>query len=326
MIQFNLGFIFTRIFLQKRVEISDNISIIPLSNTGSNGLITDIRNKLNELGYPLLQTDYINFLNNHSDTGQSILIEFRLIDAGKFDEAIDKYENEAIRIVNNLSVISLNPPQLILGYGLSSTAQNGVKFFVPKDRIIRHATNLPGFLDAIPDLVNESTKNPKFKLLVSLFKSALEQDNWINKALYLLILFEEASDNEDGNLAQRLKSHSETQGYYGDLNVIAQEIGVDIPDGKSVIDLIVKLRNAATHNGTINEESLSQFNGNWVVPIIHESDKFINLLIESARYMLMTLVGHDRDSKSVKITGPFEIKFDWVYDKFPFMLHFGIIV
>ncbi|WP_424492718.1 hypothetical protein [Salinimicrobium sp. GXAS 041] len=310
MTKFNLGFIFTRIFLQKRIEISENISIIPLSNTGSNGLITDIRNKLNEIGYPLSQSDYIQFLTNHADTGQSILLELRSIEASEFNEAIDKYEDEAIRLVNNLAVISLNPPQLILCYALSSSVQNGVKFFVPKDRKISHATNIPGFLDAIPDLVKESNENPKFRLLISLFKSALEQSNWRNKALYLLILFEEASDNETGSLAARLKSHSEKQGYFGDLDLIAQEIGVSIPEGKSVIDLVVKLRNSATHNGTITEESLNEFNGDWVVPIIKESEKFVTLLIESARYMLMTLVGHDRNSKALKITGTTEIKFE----------------
>ncbi len=275
--QFNLGFIFTRIFLQKRIEISDNISILPISNTGSNGLINDIKSKLNEIGYPLSQSDYINFLNNHVNTGQSVLIEFRSIEAKTFNEAIDNYENKAIQIVNNLSVISINPPQLILGYALSSEAQNGVKFFVPNDRIIRHPNNFPGILDAIPDLIKESEKNPKFELLVSLFKSALEQSNWKNKALYLLILFEEASDNEDGTLAQRLKSHSEKQGYFEDLNFVAKQLGIKIPEGKSVVDLIVKLRNSATHNGTISEESLRQYNGEWIIPIIDKSDNFINL-------------------------------------------------
>lgn len=308
--KYNLGFIFTRIFLQKRIVLDGNKSITPIANTGSNGLISDIKTKLNEIGYPLSQNDYINFLKNFSNTGQTVLLEIKSQEADDFGKAIDNCEEEASKIINTISIISLNPPQLILGYGISNQGQNGVKFFIPKDRVIRHATNIPGYFDAIPDLIEKSLTDSKLTLLISLFKTSIEQTNWINKALYLLILFEEASDNESGNLAQRLLSHSNKNGYFGDLNVIATELGIDIPEGKSVIDMIVKLRNSAAHNGTITPNTLREYNGDWIIPIIEQKNTFIDLLIESARYMLLTLVGHGRDSKSIKISGPIEIRYD----------------
>ena len=309
--KFNIGFIFTRIFIQKKIEIDENKSIIPLTNTGSNGLISDIKTKLNEIGYPLNQNDYISFLQNFSKSGQTILLQIKSQEADNFESAIDNCEQEARNIVNTLSIISLNPPQLILGYAMNNEGGNGVKFFIPNDPIIKHATNIPGYLDAIPDLIEKSKTDSKLALLISLFKTSIEQSNWINKALYLLILFEEASDNEiGGTLAKRLLSHSKNKGYFGDLNILASQLEVDIPDGKSVIDMIVKLRNSATHNGTISPDSLREYNGEWIIPIIEQKEVFSRLLLESARYMIMTLVGHDRDSKAIKITGPIDMKFD----------------
>ena len=55
---------------------------------------------------------------------------------------------------------------------------------------------------------------------------------------------------------------------------------------------------------------MREYNGEWIIPIIEQKDTFINLLIENARYMLLTLVGHNRDSKSIKIIGPIDMKFD----------------
>jgi hypothetical protein len=307
---YTLGFVFARIFLQKKIVLDENKSITPISNTGSNGLISDIKTKLNEIGYPLSQNDYINFLQNFSNTGQTVLLEIKSQEADDFGNAIDNCEEEARRIINTISILSLNPPQLILGYGISNQGQNGVKFFMPKDRIIKHATNIPGYFDAVPDLIEKSMTDPKFALLLSLFKTSIEQTNWINKALYLLILFEEASDNESGNLEQRLLSHSNINGYFDDLNVIAVELGIEILEGKSVIDMLLKLRNSTAHNGTITPDTLREYKGEWIVPIIQQKDAFINLLIKSARYMILTLVGHHRDSKSIKISGTIELKYD----------------
>jgi hypothetical protein len=74
--------------------------------------------------------------------------------------------------------------------------------------------------------------------------------------------------------------------------------------------MIVKLRNSTAHNGTITPDTLREYKGEWIIPIIEQKDSFINLLVESARYMILTLVGHDRVSKSIKISGPIEFKFD----------------
>lgn len=307
---YTVAFIFTRIFIQARISVNEKTSIFPLNNTGSQGVIDDFKTKLDELGYPLSREDYIRFLDNFKFTGQSAIIEFQDIEAESFQNAIDIKESEARDLMNVLSVISINPPQIGLAYALNSQSQRGVKFYIPDDPTIKHASNIPGYLDALPDLINQIKINNKLKLLLSLFRSALEQQTWVNTALFILILFEEASDNEEGSLAERLRSHSIKYKYDGDLNLIANELGVSIPRGKDVIDMIVKLRNAAAHNGSITEESLNEYNGEWIIPILNEKERFNRLLVESARYMIITLVGHSREIKGIQVSGDFNIRFE----------------
>lgn len=112
------------------------------------------------------------------------------------------------------------------------------------------------------------------------------------------------------SLAERLRNFSESIGFAGDLNVIAAECGVQLPDDKDVIDLLVKLRNAAAHNGKIDQASLHQYNADWVVPIIEQKAKLHKLMVQALQYMFCCMVGHTREAKAIKVTGPMEIKFD----------------
>ncbi len=100
------------------------------------------------------------------------------------------------------------------------------------------------------------------------------------------------------------------EGFLADLEMIAGECGINLPAGKDVVDLLVKLRNASAHNGNISEASLREYGGEWVVPILSDKEKLHKLITEALRYMFCCMVGHTRDKMAVLISTPIELRFD----------------
>lgn len=307
---YSVGFIYTRCFLQKTIAMGEAVEITPLTATGFAGSIHDGRKLLELAKFPFSRPDLRRVLDNFQSSGQSLLVRFNNVSEKNFQLAIESKLVEAENIVGAVSVISRNPAVALCAFAQSSR-DSGVKFTVPNDPIIKHGTNIPGFLDALPDIYAKAEEDPKLALLLRLFRASLRESEIDNQLLFQLILFEEASDNTDGNsLAERLRTFSENIGFSGDLNIIAGECGVRLPDDKDVIDLLVKLRNAAAHNGKIDEASLHEFNAEWVLPILEQKEKLHKLIGEALRYMFCCMAGHTREAKAIKITGATEITFD----------------
>ena len=308
--KFRVGYIYGRNYIQQKFVVSGCV-ISPLAPTGFAGEIHDVRNKLNSVGFNYSRKDLDARLNECKDSGHCTLLEFVDVEATNYIEAIKGKATEAENIIGAVSVISANPAVPFCAFA-QSAKESGIKFFTPSDRRIMHGTNVPGYLDALQNLVDSAKTDAKLSLLLKLFRSSLREREVDNQILFQLILFEEASDNEQGDFGVRLRKFSEKTGFLGDLSVIAKETGVVLPEGKDVIDLIVKLRNAAAHNGNISEESLNEFNGSWVIPIIRDKENLHKLITEAIRYMFVCLVGHTRDRMAMKITGPdpFVVRFD----------------
>lgn len=307
---YRVGFIFHRCFLQKEIELESGIKIIPLLPTGFAGMIHDVRRLLEAAKFQFLRRDMDNALKNFSNSGQTVMVQFTNVEAQDSILAIESKIHEAENIIGGVSVLSKNPAVPLCGFA-TQDQDSVVKFFIPNDTILKHATNIPGVMDALPEIVGRAQSNAKFSLLVRLFRASLREIDIDNQLLFLLILFEEASDNEKGNsFAERLRNFSESTGFIGDLSAIAKECNIDLPPDRDVIDLLVKLRNSAAHNGKIDEESLRQFKAEWVIPILEEKENLHTLIVRSVQYMFCCMVGHSRDEKAIKITGPVEIKFD----------------
>lgn len=307
--KYTVGFIYNRCFVQKNINLGSGVDICPLPPTGFAGEIHDARKLLDTVRFSFNRKDLENTLINFSNTGHCTLIRFESIEAKDFIEAIEGKEFEAENIIGAVSVISANPGVPLCAYA-EGGAGPGVKFFIPPDRIIQHGTNIPGFLDALPDIEKKAKTDAKFALLLRLFRASLREREIDNQILFQLILLEEASDNETGSFAQRLRKFSEKTGFIGDLSIIASECGVELPEGKDVIDLVVRLRNSAVHNGSINNESLKEFDADWAIPIVNEKEKLHKLICEVLRYMFCCLVGHTRDKMAIKVSGPMEVRFD----------------
>ncbi len=305
---YKVGFIYNRCFIQKKIELSSGVTIEPLPQTGFAGEIHNSKKLLGFVKFNFTRKDLERTLHNFRNTGHCTLISFESVEAKDFITAIEIKENEAENIIGASSVISANPGTPLCAFAERGSTP-GVKFFIPPDRIIRHGTNIPGFLDALPEIEKKAQVDPKFSLLLKLFRASLREVEIDNQILFQLILLEEASDNETGSLAQRLRKFSENIGFAADLSLVADECGVELPNGKDVIDLFVKLRNAAAHNGNISASSLREFNGDWVVPILRDKEKLHKLTTEALRYMFCCLVGHTRDNMAMKVTGPMEITF-----------------
>lgn len=306
---YKVGFIYTRCFIQKPLEISSGVTISPLSFTGFEGMIHDARKKLQFASFNFGSKDLKNTLKNFSKTGPCTLVKLDSVEAENFIQAIETTKNLVENVIGAISVISANPAVPLCAFATNGR-DSGVKFFVPNDRIIRHGTNIPGYMDALPDLEKAAQSDTKMSLLLRLFRASLREQDIDHQVLFLLILFEEASDGESGTLAERLRKFSDNLGFSGDLAIIATDCGVALPNGKDVIDLIVKLRNAAAHNGSLSENSLKEYKAAWAIPVIADKEKLHKLLVEATRYMFCCMVGHTRDKKAMKVTGSIEIKFN----------------
>lgn len=306
---YKVGFIFHSCFLQKKISLSEDVEISPLNQTGFAGEIHDARKLLTSVPFRFTRKDFENTIKNFSKTGQCVLVQFNSVKSDSFIEAIETKEVEADNVVGSIAVVSANPGIPLCAFAEENNSP-GVKFYIPKYRLIKHATNIPGFLDALPDIEKKSQADSKFSLLLKLFRSSLREIDIDNQILFQLILLEEASDNENGYFAERLRSFSEKIGFISDLSTIASECEIELPDGKDVIDLLVKLRNSVAHNGNISDESLREFKGEWVIPVISDKKNLHKLLTEAIRYMFCCIVGHSREKKAIKITDSIELNFD----------------
>lgn len=306
---YEVGFIYGRSFIQKQLDGFSNCSAYPLRPTGHAGEIHNVRHLFEAINFPFTRADLQRTLANFTNTGHCTLLKFSDIEAKDFVAAIESKEHEAENVIGAICVASANPGTPLCAYG-NGGAGNGVKVYVPNDRLIRHGTNVPGILDALPEIERRAQIDAKFALLLRLFRASLREPDVDNQILFQLVLLEEASDLETGSLAERLRAFAANTGFLPDLAIIAQECGVALPPGRDVIDLLVKLRNASAHNGNISEASLKEYGGDWVVPILIDKDKLHKLITEALRYMFCCMVGHTRDQMAMKISAPFQIRFD----------------
>lgn len=307
--QYEVGFIYGRSFIQKQLDGFSNCSAHPLRPTGHAGEIHNVRHIFEDIRFPFTRADLERTLVNFSNTGHCTLLKFTGVEAKDFVAAIESKEREAENVIGAICVASANPGMPLCAYGNGGTG-NGVKVYVPNDRLIRHGTNVPGILDALPEIERRAQTDSKFALLLRLYRASLREREVDNQILFQLLLLEEASDLETGSFAERLRAFAVNTGFFADLAIIAQECGVTLPAGKDVIDLLVKLRNASAHNGNISEASLKEFGGDWVVPTLADKDKLHKLITEALRYMFCCMVGHTRDQMAINISAPFEIRFD----------------
>ena len=127
-----------------------------------------------------------------------------------------------------MSVVSANPATQLCAFAKSKT-ESGVKIYIPNDRIIKHATNVPGILNALPDIEKKAQTDSKLSLLLRLYRASLREVEIDNQILFQLILLEEASDNEVGSFPQIMRSFSKKIGFNKDLAIVAEECGFTLP-------------------------------------------------------------------------------------------------
>jgi hypothetical protein len=306
---YEIGFILVRCHIQKRLSLGGHVEAIPLGATGFAGDIHTARGLLSSSGFNFTRSNLDSALTNFRDTGHAALLKMPEIEASTFQEAIERSEAAIPSALGALAVVSANPVVQLCAYA-KSPSDSGVKFYVPPDRKILHCTNIAGFLDALPDIEAAAKHDSKLNLLLRLYRASLRELDIDYQLLFQLILFEEASDGESGSLAERVRKFSEKHGFSNDLNVVAQECGLSIPLGKDMVDVIVKLRNAAAHNGKIDADSLKEYGGDWVIPLLTDKSKLHRAVGEAIRYMFCALVGHTRDAKATLVTGSLEMRFD----------------
>lgn len=306
---YTVGFIFARCHLQKRVALSAGAEAIPLGRTGFKGEIHDVRSLLHVAGFDFTRNNLDATLKNFDDAGHCTLYRPAPLDASSFIHAIECSEAGAIVAASSLAVISANPVLTLCAYA-SNPKDSGVKFFIPNDRKIYHYTNIAGYLDALPDIEERARSDQKFAVLLRLYQASLRESEIDHQILFQLILLDEASRQESGKFADRLRNFAQKKGFVRDLNTVAHDCGLTMPYGKDMVDVLIKLRNAAAHNGRIDETSLSEYNGQWLLPLLADKTALHKAIGEAIRYMFCALVGHTRDKTANLVTDSLDVPFN----------------
>jgi len=313
LVKYTIGFIYTRCFLQKAMEVN-GAQVIPLFPTGGKGEIHNAKALLEHAGFPFTRKYLDSAIENFKKVGQSVVVKFSEIEAGSAMKALEIKKTEAEAIAKALAAVSANPATLLCTYAKSSR-DSGVDFAFPNDRIIRHPTNAPGYLEVLPYFANAAKNNPKASLLLSLYRASLRENDIDYRILFQLILLEEASDQFEGTLAERMRQLFNHFNLDTVFSQTIRDLNIEIPPEKDIVDALVKLRNAAAHNGRIDEESLKEFKAGWLVPLVQDKDKFHKLIGESIRFTLCHLCGFNIDEHAIRLEGGetgavFEIRFD----------------
>ena len=89
---FEVGFIYNRCFIQKTIELSSGVKIIPLPQTGFAGEIHDARRQLEYVHFPFNRKDLEKTLKHFANSGHCVLIRFRAVEAKDFIHAIESKE------------------------------------------------------------------------------------------------------------------------------------------------------------------------------------------------------------------------------------------
>ncbi|PLX98260.1 MAG: hypothetical protein C0623_13130 [Desulfuromonas sp.] len=308
---YRVGFIFTRCFIQKTLQVSEKVSVIPLASTGAKGEIHNAKELLKQSGFSFSNKNVETAKENFKKVGQSILVSYEDIEANSVAEAININKQSAENIAKALSVVSANPVNLLCSFA-SRPGDSGVDFAFPNDRIIRHSTNVPGFLEIFPYFEKAAQSSAKISTLLSLYRASVRESDIDNRILFQLILLEEASDTYQGTLAERIRQLYDEYKLHGIYNQLLTSLAIELPEDKDVVDVLVKLRNAVAHDGIINRETI---NADWMEPIIDDKDKIPKLVGEAIRFMLCYLCGYNVDEHAIKLEGgkhgvTFEVKFD----------------
>ena len=185
MANYEVGFIYGRSFVQKQLDCFSNCTAIPLRPTGHAGEIHNIRHLFEAIGFPFTRADLENTLSNFANTGHCTLLRFNNVQAENFQSAIESKEKEAENVVGAICVASANPATQLCAYA-NGGGGNGVKVYVPHDRVIRLGTNVPGILDALPEIERRAQTDAKFALLLRLYRASLRVQETDNQILCVL--------------------------------------------------------------------------------------------------------------------------------------------
>lgn len=284
---FSVEVLATRCFLQKEIQIAENITAVPVAATGMKGEITYVRNICSTLGIPFTRNMRDGAFKHFAGVGHGVLIRFLGIEAKTPKEAIEVIQKEVELACGVLSVLSACPVVLVCAIVQSNPVPT-IRFYPPTDPTMRHGTNVPGFLDAVSFLYRESKDNPKLAILLRLFRSAQYEEQIDYRVLHYLILLEEASDSFDGNLSERIRSMLEKYDLVNYVNNLPKELNASLPDGKDFVDVLVRLRHAAAHNGDISPETVGK---QYVEPFLVDKERLCNLLREVVRVILASVAG-----------------------------------
>ncbi len=236
-------------------------------------------------------------LTNFAQTGASVLVALPDASAEGWVRAVDDAATFIDAVAGALAMVSANPVVPVCVFAQAQGGDGGVNFFIPNDRVIRHATNVGGFRDAASALYERARTDSKLALLLRLYRASLREPDVDHQILFQLILLEEASDQEAGALKDRIAKLVENYKLQGDLDAILAECGIAMPTGKTVVDLLVALRNAAAHNGRIDHTTLRD----WAVPLVGDKTQLHKLIGEMIRCLFCALVGKGRDQTATLI-------------------------
>ncbi len=306
--KFEVVVVLSNCFVQKKIILSDDIYVYPLPPMKFQGEVDYMISIKDIVGFSAPDEFIEKVQSELTESQQACLLCIQNVAAESGDNAPEKVEDLVSTCCDTLSILSRNRVTPIALASRDGDKHSWVRMLPPENPRIWHATNVPSIIDSMPTLVDKARNDKKFAMLCRLFRISQETNRTDFCIFHCLQAFEIAADEYNGYLDERLRQ------FFSDIDLTAiainfpKKVGIELPDGKDFIDVLVQFRNAMAHDGGITKDTVKPF----AIPFIDHMSEIKKDLAETARMSLVALASGGIESLAIKITGPaeFVIKFD----------------
>lgn len=226
------------------------------------------------------------------------LLELPIIEATTPYAAEEKIMRWIRVSCGTLSVLTTNMVEPI-AYIMTSQSGHELKMLPPKENIIIHLPQIPGYLDAVIPIQQHALAHPELGVIVHLFRMAQRAEDIDLRVFHYVQLLEVASENESTDtLAKRIRSLLNKLGLAGEVSRIPESLGHAISPPYDFCDLLVRLRDAVAHDGHISTASVR---GPFVHPFLQDIDALAKEARELVRVVIASIAGAGPTQKAKQI-------------------------
>jgi len=285
-----VGFVYIRCPLREKLTLAPGVVLQPLRPTGFSGELHDLRGLLEQAGFKFPRAALDTSIGNYKRSGRTAVVTFADVDAPTYPEAITARQDAAEGLASALSLVTGHPVTTLAGFARSTAGDAGVNFFLPHDAEPAAEGDAQGLASTIVPVQVAAVQDDRASVLLKLYRAALREASVGAQLLTLLLLLDEAAIAEPGSgPAERLRAIAARTGAEADWANIATQIGMGLPAGVSVADILGALRLSMIRTGRISAETLTEVGAAWAAPVLERPEELGVLIDGAVRTLLLRL-------------------------------------